>query len=98
MNNLDEIYCEIDDFCQAFLPLWQQQLLDSGERQRYRHSTLSMSEVMTLLILFHMSRFCDFKYFYNQYVKTYLRAEFPQLVSYMNKFKRYPTGFAKTDN
>ncbi|MER2474987.1 hypothetical protein [Photorhabdus laumondii] len=85
-------------FVRHFFLIWQQQLLDSGERQRYRHSTLSMSGVMTLLILFHMSRFCGFKYFYNQYVKTYLRAEFPQLVSYMNKFKRYPTGFAKTDN
>ncbi|WP_387467490.1 transposase [Photorhabdus sp. RM323S] len=37
---------------------------------------------MTLLILFHMSHYRDFKTFYIQHVKLYLKADFPRLVSY----------------
>ncbi len=45
-------------------------------------TSLSLSEVMTILILFHMSHYRDFKTFYSQHVKHYLQADFPQLVSY----------------
>jgi len=49
---------------------------------RGRKTTLSMSEVMTIIIWFHQSHYRDFKAFYIQYVQKHLRAEFPQLVSY----------------
>ncbi len=82
MFNLEELYCCIDDFCQKFIPLWHQQLIEHGLLKRRREASLSLSEVMTILILFHMSHYRDFKTFYIQHVKHYLQADFPRLVSY----------------
>jgi hypothetical protein len=46
---------------------------------------LSASEVMTIIIYFHISRYRDFKTYYTKYVMKHLRSEFPNLVSY-NRF------------
>ena len=80
--SLLELFCHVDDFCQTFLPLWQREQLASGVRQRQRARGLSLSEVMTLLILFHQSYYRTFKAFYTEHVLVHLRAEFPGLVSY----------------
>ncbi|MDE9558043.1 IS982 family transposase [Xenorhabdus bovienii] len=82
MVNLEELYCCVDDFCQKFIPLWHQQLIENGLRKRHREASLSLSEVMMILILFHMSHYRDFKTFYNKHVKQYLIDDFPGLVSY----------------
>ncbi len=82
MVNLEELYCGVDDFCQKFMPLWHQQLIESGLLKRYRQASLSLSEVMTILILFHMSYYRDFKTFYLQHVRKYLHQDVPELVSY----------------
>ena len=82
MDSLLELFCDVDDFCQAFLPVWQKQLLTAGEIQRQRERSLSMSEVMTILIHFHQSHYRDFKAYYTDYVLDRLRSEFPGLVSY----------------
>ena len=41
-----------------------------------------MSEIMTIIIYFHQSRYRNFKSYYNEHVCKLLRAEFPNLVSY----------------
>ncbi|MCP9268659.1 hypothetical protein M5U04_11275 [Xenorhabdus sp. XENO-1] len=82
MTTLEELYCCVDDFCQKFIPLWHQQLIENGLRQRKRSSSLSLSEVMTILILFHMSHYRNFKCFYLEHVTLYQHKEFPGLVSY----------------
>jgi hypothetical protein len=46
---------------------------------------LSASEIMTIIIYFHMTRYRDFKTYYTEFVSKHLRAEFPKLVSY-NRF------------
>jgi hypothetical protein len=50
--------------------------------RRQRPSTLSLAELMTLVILFHQLRFRQFKSFYLGTVCRHLRAEFPRLPSY----------------
>jgi len=80
--SLLELFCHVDDFCQSFLPQHQAHLLAVGVRQRQRARSLSESEIMTILILFHQSHYRDFKAFYTQEVLAHLRAEFPGLVSY----------------
>jgi hypothetical protein len=82
MDSLTELFCLIDDFCRVFEPAWQRQLLSSGAKRRQRPSSLSLSELMTLAILFHQLRFRQFKYFYLGYVCRHLRTEFPRLPSY----------------
>ncbi|MBC8952999.1 hypothetical protein [Xenorhabdus sp. PB62.4] len=50
MYNLEERCCCGDDFCQKFIPLWYQQLIESGLLKRRREASLSLSEIMTILI------------------------------------------------
>ena len=83
--NLTELFCEVDDFCQMFQPQWEQQLLSSGEQKRNRLTRLSMSEIMTIVILFHQSGYRTFKSFYQSYVCQLLGKALPNLVSY-NRF------------
>ena len=79
------LFCEIDDFCLLFEPCWQRRLVANGTRQRQRTSTLALSEVMTILVLFHSSGYRDLKTFYTQFVQKHLLWAFPRLVSY-NRF------------
>lgn len=82
MESLLELFCHVDDFCQAFLPKLEQHLLESGAIQRRRERSLCMSEVMTILIHFHQSYYRNFKAYYCEHVLPHLRTEFPGLVSY----------------
>ncbi|WP_387440015.1 IS982 family transposase [Photorhabdus sp. RM105S] len=81
MMTLEELDCCVDDFCQKFIPLWEQQLIENNLLKRHRAASLSLSEIMTLLILFHMSHYRHFKAFYIEHVQQYLKADFPHLVS-----------------
>jgi hypothetical protein len=56
--------------------------LISGLKTRHRARSLTISEVMTILIHFHQSHYRDFKAYYGEHVLAHLRSEFPGLVSY----------------
>jgi len=86
--SLLELFCHVDDFCVAFLPIHKQFLLKDGKPHRNRKRGLCQSEVMTLLIWFHRSGYRTFKDFYTKHVLVYLRGEFPGLVSY-NRFVEF---------
>jgi hypothetical protein len=85
MMDIVQLFCDVDDFCQWFIPQWEQYQLTAGGKKRFRQGTLSLSEVMTIVILFHESQYRNFKAFYLREVWLYRRAEFPVLVSY-NRF------------
>jgi hypothetical protein len=74
------LFCDLDDFCQGFEPWMHTQMLTV--RQRQRPPTLHLSEVMTILVLFHLQGYRNLKQFYCEYVCVHLRSEFPHLVSY----------------
>ncbi len=61
MDKLTEIFCDVDDFCRVFMPKWDKSLIAKGTRKRNRQSRMCMSEVMTIIIAFHMSNHRDFK-------------------------------------
>ena len=82
MKSLLELFVHVDDFCQTFLPSMEQHLISSGAVKRHRARSLSVSEVMTILIHFHQSHYRNFKAYYCEHVLPYLRSEFPNLVSY----------------
>src|SRR5438309_2149868 len=77
--DLTELFCHFDDFVSR--PESQRQLINS-DRKRNRPSALCVSEVMTLLVLFHFSHFRTFKHFYLFCLKPYCRVDFPGLPSY----------------
>jgi hypothetical protein len=80
-SKITEIFCSIDDFCKDFIPFWQKSLISNGKK-RLRSSKMSLSEVMTIQVLFHISGIKNFKDFYLKYVCKQLQQEFPKLVSY----------------
>jgi hypothetical protein len=88
MKSLLELFCDVDDFCKVFLPVWEQALLSSGQKQRQRKRSLTMSEVMTILIAFHQSHYRDFKAYYQEQVLKNWHSEFPGSVSY-NRFVEF---------
>jgi hypothetical protein len=79
------VFCDIDDFSRVFGPYWEQPLLASRQRKRRRPTTLCLSEVMTIVVLFHASGYRTFKDYYTRHVLRHLRWAFPKLVSY-NRF------------
>jgi transposase len=78
-----KIFCQVHDFWKEFQAEWEKNLLST--RKRKRTSSLCMSEVMTIVILFHLSRYRTFKDYYQQQVLKRYRHYFPHLVSY-NRF------------
>lgn len=81
MTKVTKIFCSIDDFCLEFVPVFENHLL-SNTKKRNKPSKLSLSEVMTIQVLFHISGFRNFKTFYKGYVCAHLTSWFPDLVSY----------------
>jgi hypothetical protein len=82
MFSLEDLFCHVDDFCQAFEPRWQRQLLGQGLQQRNRKRNLCLSEIMTIVIGFHLQRYRTFKDYYVRHVQGYWSSAFPGLVSY----------------
>ncbi len=80
-----EIFVSIDDFYIQFNQKIQEFQLPAPKKQRNRSSLMSGSEVMTILVLFHLSQHRSLKHFYLYYVKKHMQAEFPKTVSY-NRF------------
>ncbi len=92
MDSLLELFCDVDDFCKEFLPILDKHLLRSGLKTRHRTRSLTISEVMTILIHFHQSHYRDFKAYYSEHVLAHLRSEFPRLVSYTRFVDFIPSG------
>jgi hypothetical protein len=90
MLSLEELFCSVDDFCQSFEPQWRRQLLGFGLQQRNRPRSLSLSEIMTLLIGFHQSCYRNFKTDYEEKVQSKWAEAFPGLVSYQRFIEWVP--------
>jgi hypothetical protein len=71
------IFCAIDDFCQWFEPWWEQRLLELAPKRRRRRGGLCLSEVMTILVGFHLSGYRTFKHYYLGEVLRHQRPYFP---------------------
>lgn len=84
-DKITEIFCSIDDFCKVFGPAFQKKLISDGKKRRNRAFSMSMGEILTITVLFHMSGYRTFKHFYLYYVREHLKDEFPVTVSY-NRF------------
>ncbi|BAQ61819.1 mobile element protein [Geminocystis sp. NIES-3708] len=61
---LEQLFCDVNDFYLMFEPSFQAQLLFSSERKRIKHSQLCLSEIMTIIIYFHHSNYRNFKHYY----------------------------------
>lgn len=84
MAHITELFCILDDFCKKFNESLEKFLI-SDQKSRLKKSALSLSEAMTIVILFHQSGFRFFKYFYCQMIVPFWKSAFSQLLSY-NRF------------
>ena len=86
-HKITEIFFIIDEFDKNFEKIVSDHILvrNTDLKQRNRKSTLSDSEVMTILILFHSGHYRDLKHYYINHVKNHMKSEFPETVSY-NRF------------
>ena len=82
-----EIFCEVDDFCRVYEEKLALHLLPcSASRHSSNQPSLSLSEMMTIEILYHRSAYKCFEYYYEEEVlKGSLRSYFPAAPSY-NRF------------
>jgi hypothetical protein len=83
IHQLTSIFCEIDDFCKEFDNYFQHKLLTGPTKgARGPKCNLSISEIMTILVMFQMIRYRDFKTFYCGFLEKYWKDCFPGLPCY----------------
>lgn len=81
-DKITEIFCLVDEFCQQFFPFLEKNSIGNKSK---RPPMMSPSEIISIMILFHLSGFRCFKHFYIFYIQKHMQAEFPKTVSY-NRF------------
>ena len=72
-TKITEIYFIVDEFCKEFEMELSQHVIGNIPK---RPPTLSSSEVMTIMILFHDKGYRCMKHFYTQYVQKHLTKMF----------------------
>ena len=82
MYNYDivAIFCCIDDFCIMYEESEKQHLIDTG-KQRNRATTLTLAEMLTIMVIFHFGPCKNFKYFYKHFLPF----------KHAGDFKKFPT-------
>ena len=76
--DLTTVFCDIDDFCREFTLESPQGLLPMPSPRRNRRAGLGLSEIMTILVMFHHSgEHRNFKGYYTQHVCRHWSGEFP---------------------
>jgi hypothetical protein len=82
VSMLTTIFYHIDEFYKSFQ---QQCLREKDKKSKSIRKTLSLSEIMTIMVYYHHSGYKTFKDYYTKEVTKGLKAAFPNLVSY-NRF------------
>ncbi len=77
-----EIFCDVDDFCKNHLEQSSGKKLSMPPGRRHRKTEMSEGEMMTIMILFHLSHYRTFKDFYCDCILDQFRTAFPKAVSY----------------
>jgi len=86
-DKVTEIFCIVDDFCKEMVQILNENSIESDNsiKKRHKKSKLSDSEVITIMVLFHLKGYRCLKHFYIYYVQVHMQADFPETVSY-NRF------------
>ena len=84
---ITQIFVKVDDFCKIFEKELKEYFIGNNQnkKKRNRTSRLSKSEIMSIIIFFHIAKYRTFKDYYTKFIKSALIEYFPNLVSY-NRF------------
>jgi len=82
-----EIFCNLDDFMKEFDTVLTKNSISNASqpKRRNRKSKMSKSEVMTIMVIFHLKSYRNLKHFYLFHVCKHMDDFFPDVVSY-NRF------------
>ena len=85
-DKVTQIFCIIDEFDKNFeFELKKLLPITDGKQHRNRKASLSDSEIMTILLLFHFGTYRNFKHYYIYCIREHMKRDFPNAVSY-NRF------------
>lgn len=90
MDYITEMFCTFDDFCKIFEANLQKSLLTQGKNTTNRSTSLSLSEIMTIVVMFHQSGYRFFKYYYCNMLQMFWKSAFPKLPSYQRMIELMP--------
>lgn len=95
-DKVTEIFVMADEFCKVFNQMQKRRGLNpsnTGKRHNFRSNRMSDAEIMTILIIFHMSNHKCFKHFYLNEICINKRHLLPNVVSY-NRFTEFRVWFS----
>ena len=82
-DKVTEFFVILDDFFKEFEAEIKKHRIEMADKKsRNRSTTMSDSEIMSILLLFHFGHFTNFKHFYLNYVQDNLKDLFPNQLSY----------------
>jgi len=86
-DKITEIFFYTDEFCKEYYQVMEGHVLadETSKKKRNKPCKLTDSEVITIMIAFHLGGYRNLKHFYINYVQKVLKSEFPKSVSY-NRF------------
>jgi hypothetical protein len=88
------LFYDLDKFAVGFEPQYKRHLIENGKAHRDRACQMCLSEIMTILVLFHDSNYRTLKHFYLKHVCVHLQSEFPHRLSYNRFVEQIPRAFA----
>ncbi|NUX01491.1 IS982 family transposase, partial [Wolbachia endosymbiont of Madathamugadia hiepei] len=80
-KNITELFCFVDDYCKIIDEKFASILLTNGKKPT-RIPAITYSEIITIILLYHQSRYENFKPFYIRCLKPLHKSDFPTLPSY----------------
>lgn len=90
--NITALFFCLDEFCKSYQEWERHRLIDTGKK-RYRSCEMSLSEMLTIMILFHFSPCKNFKYYYIFQLPHFHKQDFPKLLSYSRFIQLMPRLF-----
>lgn len=88
--NINVIYYLIDEFCKIYLN-WQKHRLISSNQIRFREHQMSLSEMLTIMVIYHLSPCREFKAFYQYFLAVKHKSDFKEFLSYNRFVELMPT-------
>ena len=82
-DKITRIFVDVDDFVKDLDHFsMKKQLLGVDVARRDRKTSLTLSEMMTIYIGFHLSHHTNFKSYYKEFLSVHYKHLFPNLISY----------------
>ena len=90
--NITALFVCLDEFCKSFEEWEKHRLIVTG-RKRHQSCAMCLCEMLTIMVLFHLSPCKNLKYFCLLHFSYFHKRDFPNLLSYSRFFQLMPRLF-----